>query len=487
MSIAGDSGPSDVEQVFSSDLAGDFDEEVRPSSLRAGRTPTTSGPLFLLFVIACASGVWKHFECLDDRLQNFDDGRHLVGVVISEWKWFSREEAEAHPCSDFFNRACAMTRGGVFGYVGYVVVEAAQCEPTRCDWTCPVQVLSNLAYVEGVGRVAGKTVGELVARARRAGIGSMVNINMHPGICTHIFAGVLDLLHVVAVTRRVNRKLLLSGSPSSKILTRLIRSTGIGDNLRTVRQVVPLVAQRLFVLKQAVPADEVIDWLRASLDLKQIRKAGTAAGNFARIFARGGPESRHAMLARTRNVQYEVTRLARVRLDAVAMLAFRHFWKSLQLIDDMFICVWCDASPQWRGQELFAASFDLLAPGYERRRTFPFVAPEVGCDLVGKTVTLLWQIFLVVGPCFHSMRAFCNKVIGICTDMGVERNIAIAVDMLPDFFWFIGAGDYSAFAQTRLFPNAVQLNGWRHLWDTVLHRGLLVLRWFPSWLDGFKV
>ena len=164
-------------------------------------------------------------------------------------------------------------------------------------------------------------------------------------------------------------------------------------------------------------------------------------------------------------------RLARVRLDTVAMLVHRHFWQSL-VWAEVAIHIWCDASPQWRGFELFAASFDLLAPGFCQRRAFPFITPELGQDLTSKTVALLWQIFLVVGPTFLAVRAFCNRVVCICTDMGTERLMTEVADILDLFYSLIGdKTDYSHLRQDSLFPRAVHMPGWRHQFDTLLKRG----------------
>ena len=75
---------------------------------------------------------------------------------------------------------------------------------------------------------------------------------------------------------------------------------------------------------------------------------------------------------------YDVLRRIRLRLDVVAMLAWRHWLAQLmQSGKEWSVYVWMDASPQWRGKELFAASFDLIVvEGDERnlyRRLFPLI------------------------------------------------------------------------------------------------------------------
>ena len=37
-----------------------------------------------------------------------------------------------------------------------------------------------------------------------------------------------------------------------------------------------------------------------------------------------------------------------------------------------------------------------------------------------------------------------------------------------------------------LFPRALHIPGWKHMWDNLLQRGLSSLRFFPSWLEKFR-
>ena len=58
-------------------------------------------------------------------------------------------------------------------------------------------------------------------------------------------------------------------------------------------------------------------------------------------------------------------------------------------------------------------------------------------DAVGKTCALLWQIYLMCGPQYGMLRAYCNFVRSITTDMGVERKMVDFVNMAPEFYSFI--------------------------------------------------
>lgn len=189
-------------------------------------------------------------------------------------------------------------------------------------------------------------------------------------------------------------------------------------------------------------------------------------------------------------VSRELLRLGRVKLDIVCMLMWRHFWRTLvaESFADISIHFWCDASPQVRGYELYAASLDLFAGGVSRRVLLPVVAlPRYLMDAVGKAAALVWMIFLLAGPAFHSMQGFLTRVRSITTDQGTERKIA-------DMPWFLDAWFELAGFQRPvqvppsdwLFPRAMALPGWKHLWDLLIRRGLSSLRWFPGWLDTFK-
>ena len=37
-----------------------------------------------------------------------------------------------------------------------------------------------------------------------------------------------------------------------------------------------------------------------------------------------------------------------------------------------------------------------------------------------------------------------------------------------------------------LFPRAIEVGGWKHLFDNLIVRGLSSLAWFPGWLDKCK-
>ena len=96
-------------------------------------------------------------------------------------------------------------------------------------------------------------------------------------------------------------------------------------------------------------------------------------------------------------VGYATLRKARVRLDGVAMMLWRRLIsQTLNVIGDAncTLCLFADGSPQWRGLELFAASYDFDDGSSLVRRLLPLTSLErTQLNTLGKTLTLLWQLF----------------------------------------------------------------------------------------------
>ena len=140
-----------------------------------------------------------------------------------------------------------------------------------------------------------------------------------------------------------------------------------------------------------------------------------------------------------------------------------------------------------------AATFDIIVNdergGFlQFRRLFPAVS--VSTDMVsalGKTLSLLWQVFLVAGPSFARMRAYLSRVRSITTDFGTERKIVDIRDILAGFFVWIGAPlPKNYITLSHLFPHALLNPGLRHCWDRLIKKCLNSLPFFASFLDGLK-
>ena len=91
---------------------------------------------------------------------------------------------------------------------------------------------------------------------------------------------------------------------------------------------------------------------------KSLRSAPQAKDAWARVIARGQEDP--SQLQDVREVNYETLRLARVRLHAFQ--CSETFFHSQQT-DVIDLIIFSDGSPQWRGVEMLASSFDLRIPG----------------------------------------------------------------------------------------------------------------------------
>ena len=156
----------------------------------------------------------------------------------------------------------------------------------------------------------------------------------------------------------------------------------------------------------STPVEIILEWLDACSLLRQQRQGKLAAQKWANVLARNKMDPA-TLLEGLRAVGYDTLRRARVRLDIVQMLVIRSFVTSLMPLT-AFLYIYCDASPQFRGHELFSASVEVVWGHGDHtsflRRLLPQVA--VRRDMMSsemKLYTLLWQIWLMAGPGWRSL------------------------------------------------------------------------------------
>jgi hypothetical protein len=481
MSIIGDTGDSPPRSP--ADIAGDDGDVGNAAPLpRRLLFRRPQGKRFVLFVLASLVGWWLSLDpALDIGLDGQDEA--LVGTISAHWQFFPVEEATAHPESDIFKRAGVGVKGHIYGYVAYIVDERVSCEPALIEDASHRTLMSMCDHTIEDGVSLSSTIRKWL---RDGALHGLTPVRLAARLAIQVVSGRRDVLHVIPLTLRTPRKHMLRYAPSQEQIRRFRNFVDV-PRPRQLRHRFALSQYRVSKLIGAVPAEEILEWLEASKNEKQIKLMSSSIVSWAKVLSRTGAETFTQMVQRSRTINVELVRQARVRCDAVAMLAFRHYWKTVNL-EDASIVLWSDASPQWRGVELFASSFELVLPGGVQRRKFPFVQATFGFDALSKVLTLLWQIFLQVGPDFSCVRAFCNAIRCMCTDMGVERLMSDQVDCLKEFYWLIDPKlDLTNFPdQTYLFPKCVHYGGWRHLWDNLLRRGLVRLPWFAEWLADFK-
>lgn len=107
-----------------------------------------------------------------------------------------------------------------------------------------------------------------------------------------------------------------------------------------------------------MPTKELLDWLRASRNSKSLKNIKRTTAAFSVIFARVAKQPVKQLVQRLRVVGRDLLRTGRVRLDIVRMLVCRDFLETVVKSDEgmPWMHIYCDASPQARGLELFAAS-----------------------------------------------------------------------------------------------------------------------------------
>jgi len=104
----------------------------------------------------------------------------------------------------------------------------------------------------------------------------------------------------------------------------------------------------------------------------------------------------------------------------------------------------------------------------------------------GKVFALLWQIFLVSGVVL--VRKVCNQVRAIVSDMGTERGLPHADDVLRQVLIAQGCPPLRAPPHVggKLFPRALHVRGWRHSWDLLVQHTLCASAWFPRFIARLR-
>lgn len=487
------------------DIAGDLPSHVPAPTLGPRRrprpppAPTTMGPLRTFLVVGCVGGLWCR-EFRGDATAPPPPGMSVItGIVLTRWAWLGPDDPSLAERAPFVE---ALRRGtqarGFFGFIDYPVVAAARLRnivPVAAGATLQAMLAAvghtPVSLLRGGGGGDGGeeecSFQDLLNRwFREHGVlvRSIVPVLLALPLAMQVMGGRTSL-HMVAVTARLHRKsLLVQGEPSRRKLKTLCAAQGAAQSvLRAPRE---SMDNRCLQLMHD-PA-VVLEWLSATSYIRNIRQAYSASMAFARIFARRLEVPVTELTGAVSPISYETLRWARVKADVVAMALHRRFCR--HVLDRSEIFIWCDASPQWRGAELFATTFEIMdEEGNFHRRLAPVLSLQRSqLDTTGKMVALLWQIWLMAGPKMADFLRFLNRVRGVCTDMGTERLLANHCDFSVDFFRMFCPRYEHRFEEERAFafPRAVQSPGWRHLWDVVLRRGLASLSWFPAFMSGLR-
>lgn len=472
------------------DIAGDIVEDdaaplVAPRGRKRAREPTSQGALKLFIVMASATGLWAGAFSDEEPTCTIPAGASIVvGLVLSRWTWRPVGAGHGDDRVVFINELGRRSRArAMYGYIDYpveaaarlvnYVVSSGQSTDEIFHSIAESEVDLCLAASHSTGSPP-STVATLVGDwAAQYGRLRREAVHLTPPLACKVVAGILVSMHMVAATARLCRRHLLSrGEPSRRQLRALVSC--VGNVERGELHHKAMHEHKYGLLHNP---DKVLDWLGASAFVKDIRKVHAAAQKFGRVFGK-----RRSADEAPAKVGYETLREARVRADCVAMGLhrqwFRHLGASAQVV------IYCDASPQWRGLELFATSFDVWDGSAFHRRLAPVLSLErTQYDAAGKMSALLWQIWLMAGPRLEDIVRFCGMVRAVVTDQGTERMLANMGDAIGPFWQAIAPqSNIRHQDQQFTFPRALEIPGWMHLWDTVLRRGLSSLAWFPAWM-----
>ena len=113
------------------------------------------------------------------------------------------------------------------------------------------------------------------------------------------------------------------------------------------------------MFKGELSARSAVDWLDATRDLKAVRRKERARNAWAKLFSKSRAKEAQELKDAAGNASYEQIRKARVRLDITCMVLFQAYLLTFNFAFlDIFL--FTDGSPQWRGLEMIASSFDMV-------------------------------------------------------------------------------------------------------------------------------
>ena len=276
---------------------------------------------------------------------------------------------------------------------------------------------------------SGEKLVELARQWLPRGFATPSTWGVHPKLAVGVAKLGWPLLHVVAFGGKLDRRQLIDEFPSRRTLNQYRPCVGEPDVDDPIVPAEERIGVNPFGGKSA---STILRWVEATSYIKALKDSESAALSFAKVLNPGDqPQSIHELLKDEDIAGTDTLRKARVRLDLMAMLAFRLAYPRF---GQATFVVWTDSSPQWRGLEYCASSFEMFLPtGVGKRRLLPCLSLTRGrTSALQKTLALLWQICLIVGP--SELQGFCKKIRGIVTDMGTERLIPrMPIQVLSSF------------------------------------------------------
>jgi hypothetical protein len=445
------SGPGHQDDAFD---GGEAVAAPRVKRARLGRPVSSFGP-YQLFLLLC--GVNGYYPELL-RADNWDVSgadRFLVAVGVGRWELStisdasSRESFNLNALTEYASKRTTTPHNCVLLYVLQCVVFLDDIqEVTAAQPSSVILAAARGVSVVGYGKLASDAPRPrqplsdvLAAWSAEFGLPVLSNVDSFctcTGMLYNIAYAGWSFFHVVAIGAYIKlSRHILGCAPLSRVCLTFASSHAEAMALlvdaglhRRRPSAKPLLG--------SLPVDALLDWLEATKTLKKLRDAPSSKKAWAKLFSRSGRVTAIELCEQTEDVSYNLLRRSRVRLDVVAMLLWRGVFASLDLTEvDLYL--YADGSPQWRGKELYAVSFDLVIRRGQHREVFRRMFPILQLGLralsaLGKTLATLWMLFLLVGPFPARFVEVLGRVRSITTDLGTERKLAHMADVAPEFW-----------------------------------------------------
>ena len=480
---SGNEGHSPVEVVV-----------VGQSSRAPGEPIFQNGPADIFAIWSGPTGIWSQDMLgFPGSVAHNEERCFFCGVVWCGWRMcnnsadavFNDQEKFMHDLAS----GVVTSRVPLLGYIDYIVDDCAACVDML-----PVgevkHVLSEDMLQKRVSLKDGRTasvkdvVDDWTPRRRRKDM-KIYTVILDDALARMVVSGESGIMHSVALTRKINRKrLLVYTHPPGKVLSRFLSATCAPTKV--------VIDEKTRKPEFRQDAGEALDWMEATRDIKSLRKTKRTTSGYEKLLARKTQLPKEELTLETPSG--EKLRRFRVRLDCSSLLVERDDFENMvhNVPSERWprIYVYADASPQARGLEMFASSYDLITDDRSCiQRSFPPVhLARSQLSARGKVAALLWQIFLVAGKTLGLLRIFLSCIRSITSDMGVERLLADQADCLDS--WLAVAFGISPSLERPstifLFPNCLLTPGWRHLLDGTLKNSLMLLPWFKSFLEKLK-
>ena len=468
-------------QPDSPEIVGDV-----PAAAGAPRVYRPAARNLLVLLVASSAGVWaQDFTRVqldaqyDDWLTEVGDGNHKVvafalvsAMLCGADHVFGAEAGRLPQCAQ------RLVRADVQGYLVYEIVRIQTFAAVTVDNVDRELWCSARDWLTPEGRTLRDLAVEWCGARFRCPSPFLLCPTLAAGVCFLRW----PLLHVVAFAGKLNRRRVIGGYPSGTSVARFRQSLAAAAAGQQGAPQPEPVREGLNPWG-GMSALQILKWVDFTSYIKNLNDSQKAAAACARLLFAERPESLLHVMRRDDIINKETLRKARVRTDLVAMQVFRQLYPQLER---PVFYVWTDSSPQWKGLEYCASSFDTYNAGAFKRRLLPCMSLTRGrTSAVHKCLALLWQCFLMVGPV--QLQSFCRSIRAIITDMGVERLIArMPISLLSSFFRHLGSNVFITLDSPWLFPYALGVPGWKHALDLITRRGLWLLPFFPKFIKYVK-